>query len=82
MWLSFEGGGGADWGTLSKTALEIPFVLIDVVHMYEKHAIAHALTRSRIYMCGVIPNPKSLPILADVSCPAYAFAAISRELYI
>ena len=40
-----------------------------VVHMHEKHAIAHALTRSRIYICGVIPHPKSSPILAHVSFP-------------
>ena len=44
-----------------------------VVHMYEKHAIAHALTRSRIYICGVIPNPKSSPILPYVYCLAYVF---------
>ena len=69
------GGGGADWGTMSKTALEIPFEDV-VVHMHEKHAIAHALARSRIYICGVIPKPKSSPILAYVSCPVYAFAAI------
>ena len=51
---------------MSKTALGIPFVHV-VVHIYEKHAIAHALARSRIYIRGVIPNPESSPIFAHVS---------------
>ena len=54
---STTGGRGADWGTVSKTALETPFVDVLVHMLYEKHAIAHALTRSRTYICRVIPIP-------------------------
>ena len=73
--------GGADWGTLSKPASEITFVDV-VVHMYEEHAIGHALARSRIYICGVIPNPKTSPVIAHVSLPAYSCAAISRDFFV